>query len=85
MASKLNMMTFLHQVRGLNAVNRRCLQPRRPERMLVPARSSAATERHQLAVSVDAENLPDGPRPVRITYLRTTFPRRALSAQPPPE
>ena len=61
MASKLNMMTFLQQVRGLAAVAKRCPQPWPPARLMLLALSSSAAGRRKWTISIDFQNLQDSP------------------------
>ena len=78
MASKLNMMTFLQQARGLAAVAERCPQPRPPARLTLPAPSSSAAGRRRLTISIDVQSLQDKPSPVSITHVKETAPPPAL-------
>jgi hypothetical protein len=79
MASKLNMMTFLHQVRGLAEVAKRCPQPSPPARFTLLARRSPAVGRRKWTLSIDMRNLQDNPSSVSITHVKETTPPPALS------
>ena len=69
MARRLNIMTFLHEARGLAAVTQRSLQPQHRERLIAPARPLPASRVLRLSVSTDVQSHRDSPRPVRVIHV----------------
>ena len=72
MASKLNMMSFLQQVKGLAAITQRCPQPRLPWRLVLLARASSGAARRKMTISIDTRNFQYSPHPVSITHVKVT-------------
>jgi hypothetical protein len=78
MASKLNMMSFLQQLKGLAAITQRCPQTRRPWRLVLPSLSSSAAARRRLTISIAVPNLQNNPYPVSITHVKAPAPPPSL-------
>ena len=57
MASKLNLLTFLQQARGLAEVTRRSPRAQPLGWLALPVPSSKAIPRQRVAISIDARNL----------------------------
>ena len=74
MASKLNMMGFLQQVKGVAAITQRCRQPQPTGWLVLQSRSSSRAAQQRLTLSIDAQNLQDNPYPVSIIHVKRTAP-----------
>ncbi len=69
MASKLNLMTFMQEVRGWARLNRRFPQSGKPQ-LLVPLRdSSPPTVRRSPGIPIDVKDLQETQYAVRITHV----------------
>jgi len=71
MATKVKLMKFLQEMRGLAEITARRPQPRPPGLFLIQLRSHLLHTTHPLRkrIFVDVQEQPDIPDPVRITHL----------------
>jgi hypothetical protein len=71
MAAKVKLMKFLQELRGLAEITARRPQPRAPGLFLIQLRSHLLDTTHPLRkrISVDVQEQPDIPHPVKITHL----------------
>jgi hypothetical protein len=69
MASRLNMMKLLQELRGLAAVTNRRPQPRLPGPLLLPVRFTRAAAGPTRTIRIAIELLPEVPCPVKITHV----------------
>ena len=76
MAAKVRIMKLLQEIRGFAEITQRRPQPRQPGLFLVQLRShvtrTTSTRRIQI-ITVDMQDRPDIPHPVKITHLRPTL------------
>ena len=71
MAAKVKLMKLLQEIRGLAEITARRPQPRSPGLFLIQLRSHLLHTTHPLRtrISVEADDQPDVPAPVKITHL----------------
>ncbi len=73
MATRMNMLKLLQEVRGFTQFTNRPSEPRPGGPLLLEFRGPSkqrAAARRKLNIKVSMLELPDIPQPVRITYLR---------------
>jgi hypothetical protein len=71
MAAKVKLMKLLQEIRGLAEITNRRPSPRSPGLFLIQLRSHLlhTTQPLRKRISVDAQEQPDVPAPVKITHL----------------
>jgi hypothetical protein len=69
MARKLNLMSFLQQARGLNALDQRFPQPPLLERGVLPLPSPPPTHGQRLPIPIHTHSYFETPSPVKIVRL----------------
>lgn len=72
MATRINMMKLLHEIRGFAVMNHRRPQPRSPGLVLIPLRSRLLQGpglRPKRVIPIKMQIRPDIPAPVRIVHL----------------
>jgi hypothetical protein len=74
MASKLNIMTCLQQAKGLAEIAHRCPRPQPLGQFTLRVPAPQAAPRRGLRVSIDSQNCPDAPYPVRIVHVSAPAP-----------
>jgi hypothetical protein len=79
MATKLNIITFLQQAKGLAEIARRCPQPHSLGQLTLRAPATQATARRGFRVSIKIQNPQDAPYAVRIVHVREPAPVPTLS------
>jgi len=74
MAAKVRLMKLLQEIRGLAEITARRPQPRSPGLFLIQLRSHLlrTTQPLRKRISVETEDQPDVPAPVKITHLHHT-------------
>lgn len=73
MATKVKMMKFLQEIRGLTELGRRYPAPKPSPLFLLQLRSHVAEtshSKHRLVITVDLKDNPDIPHPVKINHVR---------------
>ena len=73
MAAKVNMLKLLQEIRGFAEVANRRPPPRFPGVSLMQMRALGAhngLRRRKLSVTIDKQNSPDVPHPVKIHHVR---------------
>jgi len=83
MATRVNIMKLLQEMRGLADITSRNPQTRQPGPLVLPLRFSSRKNPAKLrrTLRIAAHNPPDIPDPVRITHLRSA---PQLGAAPTP-
>ena len=74
MAAKVKIMKLLQEMRGFADITHRRPTPRQPGLFLIQLRSqfgSGSPPRRKLTISVDMQDRPDIPHPVKITHIQT--------------
>ena len=74
MAAKVKIMKLLQELRGLADITSRRPAPRQPGLFLIQLRSqlgAGSISRRKLTISVEMQDLPDIPHPVKITHVQT--------------
>lgn len=82
MATKMRILKLLQEIRGLAQITNRRPQPKAPGLFLIQLRThltQSTPSRQKLVISVDMQNPPDLPHPVKITHLKPTAPERAAA------
>jgi hypothetical protein len=74
MAAKVQIMKLLQEMRGFADITQRRPAPRQPGLVLIQLRSqfgSCSQPRRKLTISVDMQDRPDIPDPVKITHIHS--------------
>jgi hypothetical protein len=77
MATKVKLMKFLQEVRGLSEMTRRHLTPKPSALFLMQLRyhmTEASQTKRRLSIAIDMKDTAF-PHPVKITYLNPTLPK----------
>ncbi len=84
MATKIRILKLMQEIRGLAQITNRRPQPKPPGLFLMQLRSHlahATLSRQKVVISVDMQNCPDIPHPVKITHVKQrSAPRAAVTA-----
>jgi hypothetical protein len=79
MAAKMRMLKLLQEIRGFAEITNRRPHPRQPGLFLMQLRAhifSTSQTGYKRIISIDMQDLPDIPHPVKITHLKV--PERAV-------
>ena len=77
MATKVRLMKLLQEMRGFAEITNRRPLPKPPVLFLMQLRShaaEAASPRRKMVITIDMQENPDIPHPVKITVLRPNRP-----------
>ena len=73
MAAKVKILKLLQEIRGFAEITNRRPQPRLPGFVLMQLRSHVAhttLARRKRSITINSQNLPDIPHPVKIIHLK---------------